>query len=126
MGTRFGLGLRRITVFVGLTLATVAICLTTFTTGVLLIAVTIAAGIGVGTVWTNCDALVGALADKKQLGASMGAAQSFKEFGDMVGPLLIGLVTQFYGVRVGFVSCGSLALIALLLLRRLPSAQASH
>ncbi|MEO7168357.1 MAG: MFS transporter [Chthoniobacterales bacterium] len=116
----------RITVLVGLTLAAVAICLTTFTTGGLLLAVIVAAGIGVGTVWTNCDALVGALADKKQLGASMGAAQSFKEFGDMVGPLLIGLVTQFYGVRVGFVSCGALALIALLLLRRIPSAQTSH
>ena len=46
----------------------------------------------------------------------MGASQSFKEFGDMVGPLLLGLVTQFYGVRVGFVSCGMLALLLLLAL----------
>ncbi len=115
-----------VTVIVGLMVAALAIILTTFTTGALLIAVIIAAGIGVGTVWTNCDALVGALAEKNKLGASMGAAQSFKEFGDMVGPLLIGLVTQFYGVRVGFVSCGALALIALVLLRRLPSTQASR
>ena len=50
----------------------------------------------------------------------------FKEFGDMVGPLLIRLVTQFYGVRVGFVSCGALALIALVSLRRLLAAEASH
>lgn len=41
----------------------------------------------------------------------MGAAQSFKEFGDMTGPLLIGLLTQFYGVRVGFVMCGTVALL---------------
>ncbi len=105
----------RLTVLIGLLLAALAIILTTFTTGPLLLAVIIAAGIGVGTVWTNCDALVGALADKKQLGASMGAAQSFKEFGDMVGPLLVGLITQFYGVRIGFVSCGSIAVICLLL-----------
>jgi hypothetical protein len=45
------------------------------------------------------------------LGASIGAAQSFKEFGDMVGPLLIGLLTQFFGVRIGFVTCGALALV---------------
>lgn len=107
-----------ITVVVGLTLAAGAIIVTTFTTGVLLIAVIIVAGIGVGTVWTNCDALVGALAEKKRLGASMGAAQSFKEFGDMVGPLLVGLITQFYGIRVGFVSCGAIALLCLLLVVR--------
>lgn len=107
-----------VTVIVGLTLAALAIILTTFTTGALLIAVIIAAGIGVGTVWTNCDALVGALAEKNKLGASMGAAQSFKEFGDMVGPLLVGLITQFYGVRIGFVSCGLLAMICLFLVVR--------
>ncbi|MBA3650532.1 MAG: MFS transporter [Chthoniobacterales bacterium] len=102
-----------VTVIVGLSLAAGAIILTTFTTGALLLVVIIAAGIGVGTVWTNCDALVGALADKDQLGASMGAAQSFKEFGDMVGPLLVGLITQFYGVRIGFVSGGLVALVCL-------------
>jgi len=107
-----------VTIVGGLALAAFAIILTTFTTGALLLVVIIAAGIGVGTVWTNCDALVGALADKDKLGASMGAAQSFKEFGDMVGPLLVGLITQFYGVRVGFVSCGAVALVCLLLVVR--------
>jgi MFS family permease len=108
----------RITVLVGLLLAALAIIATTFTTGALLVAVTIVAGVGIGTVWTNSDALVSNLAEKNQLGASIGAAQSFKEFGDMVGPLLIGLLTQLYGVRVGFVTCGSLALLFLLLLAR--------
>ena len=106
----------RTTIFVGLLLAALAIITTTFTSGAALIVVVIAAGVGIGTVWTNSDALVSALADKKQLGASIGAAQSFKEFGDMMGPLLIGLLTQAYGVRVGFVSCGGLALLFLLLL----------
>jgi MFS transporter, ACDE family, multidrug resistance protein len=106
----------RITVLVGLLLAALAIVATTFTAGALLIAVVICAGIGIGTVWTNSDALVSALAGRNQLGASIGAAQSFKEFGDMVGPLLIGLLTQLYGVRVGFVACGSLALACLFIL----------
>ncbi len=107
-----------VTVIAGLTLAAFSIIVTTFTTGILLLAVIVCAGLGVGTVWTNCDALVGALAEKNKLGASMGAAQSFKEFGDMVGPLLVGLITQFCGVRVGFVSCGGMALACLLLLVR--------
>lgn len=109
----------RLTVAVGLTLAALAIIAVTFTTGIALVAVAIAAGIGVGTVWTNSDALVGALVDPRKLGASMGAAQSFKEFGDMVGPLLAGALTQAFGVRTGFVACGTLALIFLLLLTRL-------
>jgi fucose permease len=63
--------------------------------------VEIAAGVGIGTVWTNSDALVGASASPSQPGASIGVAQSFKEFGDMIGPLLVGALTQFFGVRRG-------------------------
>ena len=59
-----------------------------------------------------------ALARKNQLGASIGAAQSFKEFGDMVGPLLVGLLTQFFGVRFAFVTCGTLAFLFLFILVR--------
>jgi MFS family permease len=106
----------RITVFVGLLLAALSIIAVTFTSGAMLVIVGILAGIGVGTVWTNSDTLVSSLVDEDRLGASMGAAQSFKELGDMVGPLLIGLLTQFYGVRVGFVACGVMALAFLLLL----------
>ena len=106
----------RLTVAVGLALAALAIIAVTFTAGIALVAVAIVAGLGVGTVWTNSDALVGALVDPRKLGASMGAAQSFKEFGDMVGPLLIGALTQAFGVRIGFVSCGVLALLLLCLL----------
>jgi MFS transporter, ACDE family, multidrug resistance protein len=60
---------------------------------------------------------VSTLASRDQLGASIGAAQSFKEFGDMVGPLVVGLITQLFGVRAGFVSCGAVALVALMLFR---------
>jgi len=108
----------RKTVFFGLLLAALAVTAITFTSGPLLIAIVIAAGLGVGTVWTNSDTLVSRIAEPNKLGASIGAAQSFKEFGDMVGPLLIGLLTQFFGVRVGFVSCGVLALVVLLALTK--------
>lgn len=52
----------RRTVIVGLALASVAVMTTTFTSGRPLIAVVIVAGFGIGTVWTNSDALVSALA----------------------------------------------------------------
>ena len=114
----------RKTVFFGLLVAALAVTAITFTSGPLLIAIVIAAGLGVGTVWTNSDTLVSRIAEPNQLGASIGAAQSFKEFGDMVGPLLIGLLTQFFGVRVGFVSCGVLALILLMVLTKSGTLQA--
>lgn len=108
----------RTTVLAGLLLAAASIIAATFATGWILVAIVVFAGIGIGTVWTNSDALVGASATAAKLGASIGAAQSFKEFGDMIGPLLVGALTQFFGVRVGFVTCGILACTLLLPLSR--------
>jgi DHA1 family multidrug resistance protein-like MFS transporter len=108
----------RTTVLLGLLIAALSIMAITFASGWSLIAIVIAAGMGIGTVWTNSDALVSASASPSQLGASIGAAQSFKEFGDMVGPLLVGALTQLFGVRTGFVSCGAVALVLLGLLAR--------
>ena len=108
----------RRTVLFGLLLAALGVIGITFTAGVFLTFVVIVAGIGVGTVWTNSDTLVSSLAAESKLGASIGAAQSFKEFGDMTGPLLVGLLTQFFGVRVGFVTCGAVALVLLGVLSR--------
>jgi MFS family permease len=102
----------------GLLLAGACIILTPFVTGWLLFVVAIAAGIGVGTVWTNTDALVSREAQAGHLGATMGAAGTFKEIGDMLGPLLIGVVSQAFGLTVGFVASGVLGLLALLLIVR--------
>jgi MFS family permease len=103
----------RTTVIIGLLLAAVAITAITFTSGALLVVVAIVAGIGIGTVWTNTDVLVGALADPERMATSMGVAQSFKELGDMVGPLMVGAITSIWGVRAGFVVCGSVAILLL-------------
>jgi MFS family permease len=110
----------RTTVLLGLLVAASSIMAITFASGWILIVMVIAAGIGIGTVWTNSDALVSASASPSQLGASIGAAQSFKEFGDMVGPLLVGALTQLFGVRIGFVTCGAIAVMLLVVLVRSP------
>lgn len=104
------------TVTAGLALASVSVGVITFVTGPWLVVAVVAAGIGVGTVWTNTDALVSSLSDERRLAASMGAAQSFKEAGDMVGPLLVGALTQAFGIRVGFVTCAGIALASLIAL----------
>lgn len=103
------------TVRAGLALSGAAIVLVPFVSGLPLVALCLAAGASIGTVWTNCDALVSSLAEEGELGATMGAAGSFKELGDMAGPLLIGVVSEAFGLPVGFVLCGLLGLAALAL-----------
>lgn len=71
------------------------------------------AGMGIGTVWTNSDTLVSGLSQDGKLGATMGAAGSFKELGDMIGPLLMGLLSQWLGLTAGFIICGALGMIAI-------------
>jgi MFS family permease len=115
----------RMTVLIGLAVAAASVMATPFASGSILIAIVIAAGVGIGTVWTNSDALVGGLAVSNRLGASIGAAQSFKEFGDMVGPLAVGALTQVYGIRAGFVSCGVVAILLLIPLSRSQALRAS-
>jgi MFS family permease len=104
------------TVRVGLMISALCIIAFPFAGGVFLVMLSILAGIGVGTVWTNTDTLISQIAESGKLGATMGAAGSFKEFGDMIGPLLIGVLSQAFGLAAGFVICGVLGLIVVLLI----------
>ena len=105
------------TIRIGLILSAISIIAAPFVRDALLIVDAILAGIGVGIVWTNTDTLISNLADEGKLGATMGAAGSFKEFGDMVGPILIGVLSQFLGLAWGFVICGILGLLSIALIR---------
>lgn len=46
------------------------------------------------------------------------SALSIKEFGDMIGPLFIGVFAQAFGLTIGFATCGILGLFSLLLITR--------
>lgn len=107
-----------VTIRVGLALSGLAIVAVPFATGWLLGAVCVLAGLGVGTVWTNTDALVSGLARAGRLGTTMGVAGSFKELGDMLGPALIGALSQALGLRAGFVICGVLGVASAAILQR--------
>ncbi|MCI0615532.1 hypothetical protein L0244_21285 [bacterium] len=50
------------------------------------------------------------------MAATLGAAGSFKELGDMVGSLLIGFLAQTFGIKTAFVTCGIAGSLALRLL----------
>jgi MFS transporter, ACDE family, multidrug resistance protein len=102
------------TVTIGLTLSALSIIAAPFTNRLSLIIVSIMAGVGVGIVWTNSDLIVRRLAKEGRLGATMGVAGSFKDFGDMIGPLLIGALSQLLGLRAAFVICKVLGLLCVL------------
>jgi MFS transporter, ACDE family, multidrug resistance protein len=86
-------------VLVGLALSVLSLLIIPFRAGVVLVCAVVTGGIGVGTVWTNTDAVVSNLAEEGRLAATLGAAGSFKELGDMLGPLLIGIVSQLWGLK---------------------------
>ena len=104
------------TIRTGLALSAFSIILVSFVEGIPLILALIMAGSGVGIVWTNTDALISELAEAGKLGATMGAAGSFKELGDMIGPILIGILSQALGLTAGFVICGVLGFLAIVLI----------
>lgn len=106
------------TVIVGLAVAALAVMSLGLLRDAALLFATIAAGCGIGVVWTNTDALLSSWARAGHLGATMGAAGSFKEFGDMLGPLLIGVLAQVLSLGVAFAICGALGLVAVVTIAR--------
>ncbi len=100
---------------IGMALSCISIAGIAFATGTLLIVTCIVAGIGIGVVWTNTDALVSKLSKENEMGATMGLAGSFKELGDMIGPLLMGAISQALGLQWGFMICAVLGGLALLI-----------
>ena len=104
-----------ITLRTGMLVSCITTALIPFVIGIPLIIVCILAGIGIGTVWTNSDALVSKLSTDQTMGATMGVAGSFKELGDMIGPLLMGALSQALGLKWGFVICALLGGAALLI-----------
>jgi MFS family permease len=99
------------TISVGLAVSSLSTLFLVFTQGALLVALIILGGLGIGVVWTNTDTIVSNLAKSGKLSTSLGTAGSFKEIGDMLGPLSIGAISQFFGLITGFVACGLMGLI---------------
>lgn len=94
-----------------------------FTTGWLTVGVAVLDAAGIGLVWTLSAVAVARAAGEGRTGQAMGSLGSFKEIGDMAGPLAIGLVSQLLSLTAGFVLCGLLGLAVLLplALRRAPA-----
>lgn len=109
------------TIRIGLLLSATGTIAVALVGGLPFVVAAVLAGAGIGVVWTNTDTLISQLADPRSLGATMGAAGSFKELGDMLGPIAIGLLAQAFGLSAGLIICGLLGVASLLLVARSPS-----
>ena len=106
-----------LTIKVGLALSGLSIILVPFVSQIAaMVIVFIVAGVGIATALTNTDIQVSNLTKGRKKGITAGASGPFKEIGDMLGPLLIGAVSQAFGLTVGFLFCGVLGLLALALI----------
>ena len=113
----------RPTILAGLMASSLSLILLTFTQGLPLIALVVLGGLGIGVVWTNSDAMISNLSPNGQLSTSLGTAGSYKEIGDMLGPLSVGAISQAFSLATGFIACGVAGLAGVLLIWRRGSAQ---
>ncbi|MBN1104505.1 MAG: MFS transporter, partial [Deltaproteobacteria bacterium] len=113
-----GLGRKRVIAF-GLALSTLSIGLIPFLGSPFYIAGACLLALGIGCVAPLGEALVGDVSEEESLALNLGIAGSYKELGEMAGPLSIGFVGQGMGLACGFlfvavVGVGSLVCLGFL------------
>ncbi|PKN29350.1 MAG: hypothetical protein CVU64_08740, partial [Deltaproteobacteria bacterium HGW-Deltaproteobacteria-21] len=79
--------------------------------------------IGIGTVAPLGDALVGDVSDEDNLAINLGLAGSYKELGEMAGPLSLGFVGQTIGLEYAFLLVGAAGIGSLFCLGMLKEGQ---
>ncbi len=104
----------RTTIYAGIVAEAIFLIAIPFTGGWTAIIVAMADAAGIGIVWTLSSVAVAKAAEGRNLGLALGNLGSYKEIGDMAGPLTIGILAQFISLTAGFVLCGLLGLVALL------------
>jgi MFS family permease len=112
------LGRRRVIAF-GLILSTLSIGLMPFLGSPFYILVACFLAFGIGCVAPLGEALVGDVSEEETLALNLGLAGSYKELGEMAGPISVGFVGQTLGLSyaflmVGVVGIGSLVCLGFL------------
>lgn len=100
-------------VYSGLIVEAIFLMAIPFTSGWLTAIVAVIEAAGIGIVWTLGSVGVAKAAHDGEMGLAMGNLGSYKEVGDMIGPLTIGALAQFLSLTAGFVICGMLGMIVL-------------
>jgi MFS family permease len=80
-----------------------------FSQAYLLIAISLIFGLGMSFATVATSAYTADVADKRRLGASLGALSSIMDIGHTSGPLVVGIIVGAFSYRAGFMSCLALA-----------------
>ena len=100
-----GLGRKKVIAF-GLILATLCISLIPFFESPFYIGFACLMALGVGCVAPLGEAFVGDVSEEDALALNLGVAGSYKELGEMAGPLFVGFVGQTWGLDRAFLMVG--------------------
>lgn len=80
-----------------------------FLSGIPLVITSAVGAAGIGAVWTVTTSAAAEVAGQGRMGLVMGNLGSFKEVGDMTGPIIVGTLAQAVSLQAGFVASGMLA-----------------
>jgi MFS family permease len=103
---------KRIQIITGLIILGSSVALIPFTTGfstILFVSAAFGLGMSLSTVATS--AYVADIAQKEQIGASMGALSSTMDIGHSAGPLVTGIIITAFGSTMGFFASFLLAIV---------------
>ncbi len=102
---------RRIPILLGLTISGLPLLAIPSTTSFMsLLAISLTYGLGFCMVISSTPALIGDLADKEALGATMGFLATIMDVGQMLGPVVTGVVLAAVGYTGSFASLGAILL----------------
>jgi MFS family permease len=102
---------RRLPILLGLTMSGLPLLVIPYATSFLpLLAISLGDGFSFCIVISSTSALIGDLADKESIGAAMGFLATIMDVGQMLGPVVIGVILAAFGYSGSFVSLGAILL----------------
>jgi MFS family permease len=123
-----GMGRKKVITF-GLVLCTLCISFIPFLPNPFYIVAACLMAVGIGCVAPLGEAFIGDVSDKDALALNLGIAGSYKEMGEMTGPLTMGFVGQALGLQWAFLAVGLAgigSLICLLFIREAGRSARDH
>jgi len=102
---------RKIPILLGLMVSGLPLIAIPYTTGFLpLLVISVTYGLGFSMVTSSTPALVGDLARKDSYGAAMGFLATVMDVGQMLGPIVTGIILTTFGYYGSFISLGAILL----------------
>lgn len=102
---------RRIPILIGLTISGFPLIAIPYTTQFLpLLAISLIYGIGFSMIISSTPALVSDFASKEVYGAAMGFLATIMDIGQMLGPIVTGMILSTFGYSGSFISLGAILL----------------